>query len=133
MIGFGSAEKTFEEDEGKAFRDYVWERYKADRPEYLDGAFSEDVYAWLRARAEGYLKEAEAFTDAENPPDRYAHTYPWVLSDGIYIVAVITFLHVNRRHPMSPDGWAATRNERSFFVRKSDMDDAMRGEGGGVK
>ena len=126
MIGFGSVETEFEEAEGEAFKDYVWDRYKSERPEWLDGSFSDGVYAWLKGRAKQYEIEAKAFRSAKDHPDRYSTIYPWVLSCGQYIVAIITFHHINRRHAFSPDGWALMQTDRCFYVRKSDMDDAIR-------
>jgi hypothetical protein len=36
-------------------------------------------------------------------------------------LAVVKFMHVNRRHALSPDGWALMQSERIFKVRHMDL------------
>lgn len=121
IIGFGSTETSFEAAEEAAFAQAVEELYR----ESGDAYFSQETIAkagkWLDKRAAEYRSKDAAYRVASDFPERYSSYYPHVLGDASHVVAVITFHHTNRRHPMSPDGWALMATKKCFCVRASDL------------
>uniref|UniRef100_A0A6M3K9Q9 Uncharacterized protein n=1 Tax=viral metagenome TaxID=1070528 RepID=A0A6M3K9Q9_9ZZZZ len=61
----------------------------------------EEVEMVYRARADEYDK-----MDRESCPERYTRFWSYVPTDPSYHIIFFTMHHVNRRHAMSPDGWA---------------------------
>lgn len=114
VLGFGSTETAFEKQEMEAFVDYVHERY-ADIP-YMTDAFVNEIRSWLDARAKTYRETAGGYKEAEAPPSRYSYFWPHIASSASCIVAIFKFSHINRRHAMSPDGWAMLQSERTARV-----------------
>jgi len=57
--------------------------------------------------------------DKKDAPERYSVFYPNLYKlapfDTKFIIKC-TFLHTNRRHPFSPDGWAAIESKWILFV-----------------
>jgi hypothetical protein len=121
MIGFGSTEEAFEAAEEKAFEEFVADCAREHCPDYFTKEFHEIVSAWLADRAQAFKTVAEAHDKAENAPSRYSYYYPYLMDDANYALAVVKFMHVNRRHALSPDGWALMQSERIFKVRHMDL------------
>jgi len=69
-----------------------------------NGKTWEDVAAEYMARAEEYKTLSK-----EMAPERY--TYFFLIGDKI------VWHHINRRYPLSPDGWALLRIEEPLLVR----------------
>tara|TARA_Y100000310_G_scaffold291014_2_gene318630 strand:- start:5042 stop:5422 length:381 start_codon:yes stop_codon:yes gene_type:complete len=122
ILGFGSTETEFENKEIKAFLDHVRSRYSELEPSFMsEKAFLDDIRGWLDKRADKYHAKAEEFRKAAEYPSRYSHFYPHITSSASAIVAIFKFSHINRRHAMSPDGWAMLQNERTAHLFTHDI------------
>jgi hypothetical protein len=125
-IGFGSIEQAFEDAERKAFEDYVTDRYAEMGCEYFTTELEQDVKEWLNKRAEQFQKAAESYKTSAIFPDRYSYYYPRIIGDGSDMIAKIKFHHINRRHGMSPDGWALMQSKRLFDVNAHEIERASK-------
>lgn len=120
-IGFGSTEQAFESAEEKAFEDFVTRSASEQRLDYFTKEFHGLVSGWLEDRARAFKSVSEAHDKAQSPPPRYSYYYPYLLDDANYMIAVVKFMHINRRHALSPDGWGLMQTERIFKVKHSDI------------
>ena len=115
-IGFGSTEQQFEQDEEDAIRAFIVERANEKRTEYFTGAFIAEVNEWVKARSTDLKAQDACYRSAVDFPDRYGSYYATVLGDPSHLVVILSFIHTNRRHALSPDGWACMTNKRIFYV-----------------
>lgn len=106
IIGFGSTEKQVEEAEATEFRIYCSDLYKEMNCIYVTDEFVKKVTEWIQDRAEKSRERADKFKTDPNHPERYSSYYIRVVHGASDVVAIASFMHINRRHPMSPDGWA---------------------------
>lgn len=121
IIGFGSKEEAFERAEEAAFRQYVEDNFPYDDADYFTEEFGDEVRAWIRKRADDYQGKAAAYKDSATFPERYSAYWAHLVHDGSYMVAVVSFMHYNRRHALSPDGWAVMQTEKCFHVKSWDF------------
>lgn len=121
VIGFGSTEQAFEEGERKAFEGYVAQRFNELGCDYITEELARDVEVWLDARAAEFKARGDEYKTAADYPERY--TYYWVslIRSASTLVAKFSFHHINRRHALSPDGWALMVNKRLFDVDATDL------------
>lgn len=122
VLGFGSTETACEEAEQAAFAEAVATLYRESGESYFTKEIIEKAGKWLDSRATGYRRKDEEYRTAPSFPDRYSSYYAHVLGDASHIVAVFTFHHTNRRHAMSPDGWALLVTKPCFCIREGDID-----------
>ena len=94
-IGFGSVEKREEQK-------IEWALYDLDE---------ESNHATIKAVQNYWKRKADQYDrlSKEDAPERYTIFY---LSGGEF-----TFLHINRRHALSPDGWALLKVIKRRDVR----------------
>ena len=116
ILGFGDTEKRFEEKLEGIIRDYVAEQYSAGDYCYFTDSFRDDMITWMNSLSHGSRSLGDEYKHAENYPDRYTYYFASIVSDASHLVFIITFHHINRRHAMSPDGWAMMQSERIFYV-----------------
>lgn len=97
--------------------------------EYLkqrEGCFSSDFVEKIENLVEGLAKEtrdqSDIYKKSSDHPDRYSYFYATIINDANYIVFIIKFSHINRKHSLSPDGWALLQNEKSFYIRVHDIE-----------
>ena len=121
IIGFGATETAFEDAQGEAFKDFVTKRFDELALDYFTTEFVNEVRIWLDAQGEQFRILAETYAKAENHPDRYSSFYPALTDSASDMVAILRFHHINRRHGMSPDGWALLQSERLFNIRSTDL------------
>ena len=76
-------------------------------------------------RGEEFRAKADEYKSASTYPDRYSYYWVTVVHGASDIVALFNFTHVNRRHALSPDGWAAMMNKRTFDVQSYDLHDRL--------
>lgn len=104
VLGFGSSEQ----ERQKVETDFV--------DSFISEARGQDAYftPWLIAQLEEVLKLRAAEADrlyeqykTGDHPDRYSTFRATVLKDASNVVVIFHFSHINRCHPLSPDGWAA--------------------------
>lgn len=113
-IGFGITETEFERAEGEAFVNFVTEAYSKQTCGYFSSEFTKKVRDWVDDRASKYRAAAKANDKSANAPDRYSYYFGDVAESASNLVLVATFMHINRRHALSPDGWALLKNVRTF-------------------
>lgn len=116
ILGFGKNEEDFEEGERKFVDEFLREKMKGLTE--MDKIFSDDIVAelkeTLKLRAEEYKRLDKSYKDAIDYPERYS-TYSFnILNDVCEMAIIFRFIHTNRRHPMSPDGWACIREKKVF-------------------
>lgn len=117
MIGFGSTEANYEEH----VESLLWAKARELRAQSdCSYGFSDEVIAKLKSFADGIAVESRHVSDsyktAENYPDRYSDFHAYVLGDCNYIAVILSFMHINRRHAFSPDGWASMQNKRTVVI-----------------
>lgn len=122
VLGFGVTETDFEASEQAAFEQAVTELYQESGEMFFTQETISKAAKWLKKRSDEYRAKDAEYKIATDFPDRYSYFYPHVLGDASHVVAVMTFHHINRRHAMSPDGWALLSTQRCFCVRGSDLD-----------
>ena len=76
---------------------------------------------WCEDRGQKYRDKADEYKEATDFPDRYSSFYPEVTDNYNSIIVILHFSHINRRHAMSPDGWALMQNDRFIYVRSMDL------------
>ncbi|WP_016743793.1 hypothetical protein [Rhizorhabdus wittichii] len=123
IIGFGSSEHAFETAEEDAIRGYASERYEALGLDYFTDELIADIREWLDARAKAYQRMADSYKISTDHPDRYSYYWPTVIADASNIVIKLSVHHINRRHGMSPDGWALLQTKPLFLIETWDMPD----------
>jgi len=88
VLGFGSTEEMVREEVKKALAE--------------NGI---GVLEKWNSKAEEYDK-----LPREKTPERYTKIY--------YYDNTLTFMHINRRHPFSPDGWAMMEIKEPFEIKE---------------
>jgi len=116
VIGFGSTEKEFEAAEEAAIREHIEGRFRELGLRYFTDEFAEEIRSWLCERAIAYQVKGDEYKRADEYPDRYSYYWATLLSDASHMVPVLSIHHVNRRHGLSPDGWALMRTKLLFDV-----------------
>jgi RNase adaptor protein for sRNA GlmZ degradation len=74
---------------------------------FIPDSIVRELETQLRIRSEQLKRVAEIYKTATKHPDRYSTLWFSVLHDASNVVVIFRFQHINRRHPMSPDGWAS--------------------------
>ncbi|MCK9369524.1 hypothetical protein M0R04_06425 [Candidatus Dojkabacteria bacterium] len=112
VLGFGLTETDFEKQEFGFVEQFVKEKIENYREEDgIDFCFTDDfakeLSEKLKERKDQYDKLLDEYKTATKFPDRYSTYYFDVLHNSSNLCVVFKFSHINRRHAMSPDGWAA--------------------------
>jgi hypothetical protein len=117
MIGFGSTEQKYEEQVETLLRGRVEEMHAESSSQ---SGFSDELIAAFKKYVDGLAvdsrRASDGYKDAEQYPDRYSSFHAYVLGDCNYIVVILSFMHINRRHAFSPDGWAGMQSERAVVI-----------------
>jgi hypothetical protein len=118
VIGFGSTEKSLENKIEKQITDWIYDSYcKSDHSHFSDN-FAKEVKNYIDAMASESRKEAESYKSVVDFPSRYSSFYQTVLHDPSCMAIILKFHHINRRHAMSPDGWAMLQNQKVFVIEE---------------
>lgn len=115
ILGFGSTEEGFVRAEEKAIGDHIKARFAELGLSYFTDEFTRDIAGWVKDRGAALRAESARYKTAETYPDRYSDYHASVFGDASNIAVVLHCFHTNRRHAMSPDGWAAF-TERAVFL-----------------
>jgi hypothetical protein len=121
ILGFGSTETEFEAAEEAAFIERVTQTYAKQTSGYFTDEFVKAVETWVEDRAKELRAVAKSYEKAETFPDRYSYYYPYIAQSASDIVLIANFQHINRRHALSPDGWALMQNKRLFHVSSVEL------------
>lgn len=116
ILGFGDTEKRFEENLEKLMLDHVAKEYSESDEDYFSDAFVKKISVWASNLAEESRKEADEYKTAATYPDRYTSFWVSTIADASHIIFVVSFHHINRRHAMSPDGWALMQTKPCFHI-----------------
>jgi hypothetical protein len=124
ILGFGSTETEFEEQERQFVEDYLEKNKKKVDEQYEWYTFTyeciDGLNKALKERSEEYKRLDASYKEATEYPDRYSSYYFTVLHDCNYIAVRFNFCHVNRRHALSKDGWGAMWTEPVFLFKAND-------------
>lgn len=123
-LGFGSIETEFEASEEKAFCEHVETLFRERGLGYFTHEFVKEIEAWVEERTRTLRAAAKRHDVAADHPDRYGYYYGSIAESASDIVLVAKFQHINRRHGLSPDGWALLQSKRLFHVSSIDIDPA---------
>lgn len=106
MIGFGSTEKVFEDSEEDAIREFCEETYKAMGCDYITPEFTAQIKEFCESRGLELREKSDIYKISTDYPERYSYYYPSIANNATSVVVILRISHINRRHAMSPDGWA---------------------------
>jgi len=121
-LGFGTTESAFEAAEIATFKELCASEYRRLNCSYVTDDLAESCSRNLLKRGLKYRNESDANKTSETHPERYSYFWETVLSDASHIVAIFRFSHINRRHALSPDGWAMLNTESVVIaLRATDM------------
>jgi hypothetical protein len=126
VIGFGSTEEQFEAAEEATIREHIVERAKEREASHFSDQFIGEIRKWIGERSDELRALDRSYKTTEIYPDRYGYYSSTVIADASHIVVILRFLHTNRRHGLSPDGWACLQTKRVFYVDKWDDIDSRR-------
>lgn len=107
ILGFGSQEQEREKVEGE-FVDAFVRDHKGDDG-YITDRLVEELKFALNEHALEAQTLANQYKTGDHPP-RYSTFWFSILHDASNVVVIFRFMHINRQHAMSPDGWAALSN-----------------------
>jgi hypothetical protein len=120
-LGFGKTETDFEQQECDFVEQFIKNKSVAFTGSKYDFNFSGELVTELKSklkeRQEHYDKLSEQYETATDYPERYT-TYDFnILTDKFRDLCVIfRFSHINRKHPISPDGWALLETKRVYHA-----------------
>jgi hypothetical protein len=120
-LGFGSTEQAFVEHEREAIRAEIKRLFAEQGVGYFTDDLATHLREWLSARSKETQAQADRYKAATEYPDRYSYYWPTVLDDANHVVVILSVHHINRRHALSPDGWALMREKPLFLFEAADM------------
>jgi len=125
ILGFGSNENDFEQQECDFVHAFI-ARKAAEAGDGMDDSFwfneeiKTELESALNERCAEYNQLRDTYKTAEKYPSRYS-TYSFsILHDIADMCVVMKFSHINRRHAMSPDGWAMLQTKRVHHENRWD-------------
>jgi len=122
IIGFGSTETQFEENEKKYIRDWVANTLQSQDEKFFDEGFVAGLKELLHARSAEYKANNDVHDNNEtDPPARYSKVDYVVMGDSCDLFVGMRFGHTNRRHALSPDGWAYLQTKQALYLRCFDF------------
>ena len=128
ILGFGKTETDFENQEFDFVEQFIQKKSDAFVGDKYNFKFDEELVKELtkeiEERQEYFVELDKKYKNAKDFPDRYS-TYSFdILSDGYSNLCVVfKFMHTNRRHPMSPDGWALLQSKKVYYADAWDFRD----------
>lgn len=123
VVGFGTTETEFEAAEEDAFDSFVTKLYRERSPNYFTDELVKEVEAWAKSRTDELRAASKRNDMAADFQNRYSYYFANVISGASDIVLIAKFMHINRRHALSPDGWALMKNKRLFHISSVDIRD----------
>lgn len=116
ILGFGKTEQQVEAElESRIFNHIAFE-YAEQKLDYFTDEFKAEMCAWIDKQGIMSREQGDEYKASKEPPERYTYFYPRLIGDASYLVAIVKFHHINRRHPYSPDGWALMMNTKLFLI-----------------
>lgn len=124
VLGFGSTENDFERQECEFVEKVA--RGNIGKDSYFDEKTIKNIERTIQERADCYHKLSEEYRASEKYPDRYSYYFFKLLHDYTDLVIIFTFMHINRRHAFSPDGWALLKTEKLYHIDHYEIEKAMK-------
>lgn len=121
IIGFGSTEKEVEARLQREIISLVESECRKAKMDYFTDDFIGHIKQCVDTLAKESRAKSDSYKDAKTFPDRYSGFWVYTLGDCNHIAFIVTFHHINRRHGLSPDGWALLESEVVFQVSHLDM------------
>ena len=121
ILGFGKTETDFEEQEFNFVEQFIKEKAESFVGDKYNFNFSDELVdelnQKLKERKEHYDKLSDEYKKATEYPDRYSTYYFTVLTDTFSALCIVfKFRHINRRHALSPDGWALLGTKKVYYA-----------------
>jgi len=113
ILGFGSTEEHREVEECNFADDFIQQNKGDDS--YFTAQLATSLQSALAERSTQTRELAEKYAMGDHP-ERYSTFSSFVLHDASHIVVIFRFMHYNRNHPLSPDGWAAINTSRLHLI-----------------
>lgn len=126
ILGFGSTEEKFEQEEFDFINGFIADKanFFSDNSNFI---FTDEIVNELKIALDERKRELDALRDkykeATEYPDRYSTYYFNIVNDIHDLCVVFKFSHINRRHAMSPDGWALLGTKKVFHANAWDFRD----------
>lgn len=120
-IGFGSTEERVERAEEENFLKVVRTAYAESGACYISKDVIAVVEKAMDERSKAINAAAKDYGTATQFPDRYSSFHVSVAHNPSNVVGIFRFHHINRRHALSPDGWASLMTTRLVHVDSSDL------------
>lgn len=114
ILGFGSQEKEFEKQQHDFVHHFIVEESKKSTDFGFTKELVQKLTALLEKKEEPYDRANHCNKTAEHPPERYATFHFSIIYSWETLCVAFRFIHINRRHPLSPDGWASLQT-KSYF------------------
>lgn len=123
ILGFGKTEEDFESQEIGFVQEFIKNKRDTHGGKYSFYVTDDIVIELSKAigdRKKHYDELNKEYKDSSQYPERYSTFYFTVLDDAGNVVVIFTFHHINRRHPMSPDGWGLMISKRICHININD-------------
>ena len=118
ILGFGANEKEFEINLQNELTEFAYSQHNGD--ETFSDETIESLKKYAKELSDQSLADSEKYKSSKEYPDRYSYFWPYIVGDCNMIAVRIDFHHINRRHGLSPDGWAMFKNEVTFSIKPDD-------------
>ena len=120
ILGFGKAEEDFERQEFDFVRDFVTKKVENFKGLEYEFTFNAELVSELKAslseREREYRRLDKEYKVSETYPDRYSRYWFNIVYDACDLCVVFHFFHTNRKHWLSPDGWAALTADKVCHI-----------------
>lgn len=130
VVGFGTTELEFAHNEENALREYAEELFREHndrgKMEYFTKEFINEIENWVGKRRIENYNLCKHYDKAEEYPERYSRFWCIVTQSASDIVVIYNFLHTNRRHSFSPDGWAVMSGEHMVHLSLIELEENYR-------
>lgn len=126
ILGFGSTEERFEQEEFDFCEKFITEKSNnfTDNSNFI---FTDEIVDELKIALGERKRELdvlrEKYRESPEYPDRYSTYYFNIVNDIHDLCVVFKFSHINRRHAMSPDGWALLGTKKVCHLNAWDFRD----------
>jgi len=121
VIGFGSTEENVEKEVTELIRSEIKKTVDLLTPDYFDTETIKRVTKSVEFLAKRSREISDSYETDPNYPERYSSFYAYIVADCNYVVAILKFHHINRRHAFSPDGWALLSTKKTVSFSHQDF------------
>jgi len=118
ILGFGSTEEDFEKQEMKFVDEFLKGNFKGKGSGDIsfDDKIVNELEKQLKKREKYFHEKDEEYKTAKEYPDRYSTYYFDIVWNVCTLCVAFQFSHTNRRHALSPDGWALLQTRNVYYA-----------------